>query len=843
MVFIPQQVPSVCWVQPFSIHRAATRSHSRESAARSRCAGCSAKAIAAQSWLGLRSSYTSAAQDWRPGAGRRRSSADQHSSVAPTSAAPTPPNRIIKAHEHCRVAVRARERGRRCRPPSSEATTFRSPPAPSTPRPTRRRLGARRRRRSLRQVSPARSLARAGSRCSAARTSPPLESSLLSSSSASRPESTGPSCKPAYEMCSSRDKECTTTRSVRCGSRGCSDRRRQEEKEDEGAQQGQPGRLGSRQTSFRVRLASVGACRWSRLRWATCSTMGCSCRNRRLGASVRPPCRSGWVDPTSGPSRVSARVRAILVPEARAHPQTSTGTGTERLKYHIAPRDATTASDLPTTCLAHAVFSARLVSLAADGSVPDPADTQTLFALDPPTWHPDSSTYLVVLPVGPPIPHRHYELDVRLEFGYYPGIQEGTPCGPRELKCKPQSLAAQGGKAMRYVGKAIPTRQFVEYGAGAAEEEEAVWAAGTACDDLSSLAGYWNDTTFRPTSPACSLSTPSIPLPDALFLAAVDGKPARPLWLHLVGDSNTRNTYKRLISALGRGFHATGPMVMGSTTHNGTQAGLAFRYRTGVPPEDESALVPDLVVTWMWWYQVAPLSSAGFMGMGDRAAEDVDPEFRANRDELLSFVDADLSTFLRTARLDAVLKTFPHLREVARGLRPHRTYLSLGSHGEDLSVPGVAASLDVLFNEAHGLSRAKRDAANLRLVTTTLVNARYIPLAQFPHQDLVRTNALIHARNVYARGRPEFGGTEGRVLDVEALTRGVVEDEAWMKQGKRGPDAVHFRAEVYDVWVRVLWTDLVSGVAVEPTEGKRDSTAARRWRRRRLLPDLEDDSP
>lgn len=396
---------------------------------------------------------------------------------------------------------------------------------------------------------------------------------------------------------------------------------------------------------------------------------------------------------------------------------------------------------------------------------------------------------------------------------------------------------------MRYVGEAIPTRQVVEYGAGAAEEEEEVSAAGGICDDLSSLTGYWNTTTFHSTSPACSLSTPSLPLSDALYPAAVDDKPARPLWLHLVGDSNTRNTYKRLISALGRGFHATGPMVMDSATHNGTQAGLAFRYRTGVPPEDESAQVPDLVVTWMWWYQVAPLSSAGFMGMGDRAAEDVDPEFRANRDELLSFVDADLSTFLRTARLDAVLKTFPHLREVARGLRPHRTYLSLGSHGEDLSVPGVAASLDVLFDEAHGLSRAKRDAANLRLVTTTLVNARYIPLAQFPHQDLVRTNALIHARNVYARGRPEFGGTEGRVLDVEALTRGVVEDEAWMKQGKRGPDAVHFRAEVYDVWVRVLWTDLVSGVAVEPTEGKRDSTAARRWCRRRLLPDLEDDSP
>lgn len=352
---------------------------------------------------------------------------------------------------------------------------------------------------------------------------------------------------------------------------------------------------------------------------------------------------------------------------------------------------------------------------------------------------------------------------------------------------------------------------------------------------MSSLSGYWSNLSYYPTSPACSLAIPTLPLPDALFAPAgansTSSSTPPPLWINIVGDSNSRNAYKRFIDSLGGGFHASGPMVMDSKTHNGTLAGLAFRYRDGVPPADETKQVPDLVVTWMWWYQVAQQSG------GDELAQ--------NRDELLSFVDTDLAAFLTTAKLDTTHEHLPLLRDAARGVRPHRTYLSLGSHGEELSVPGVAASLDALLSETDGLSRLRRDAANLRLVTTTLVNTRHIPLARFPHQDLVRTNALIHAKNVYAaRHRPEFAH-EGRVLDVEALTRGIVEQDEWMKQsGKRGADAVHFRTDVYDEWVRVLWTDLLTGSSGQ-TDSNRVATtseARKRWKRRLPPPQLEDET-
>lgn len=351
------------------------------------------------------------------------------------------------------------------------------------------------------------------------------------------------------------------------------------------------------------------------------------------------------------------------------------------------------------------------------------------------------------------------------------------------------------------------------------------------CTDLSSLTGYYSNLSYYPTSPACSLAIPTLPLPDALFApsaAAANNATSvapPPLWINIVGDSNSRNAYKRFIDSLGGGFHGAGPLVTDSKTHNGTLAGLAFRYRDGVPPADETEQVPDVVVTWMWWYQVAHSD-----------------ELEQNRDELLSFVDTDLAAFLTTAKLDSAHQHFPLLREAARGVRPHRTYLSLGSHGETLSVPGVATSLDVLLSETDGLSRQKRDTANLRLVTTTQVNTRHIPLARFPHQDLVRTNALIHAKNVYAaRHRPEFAH-EGRVLDVEALTRGIVEQDEWMKQSKRGPDAVHFRTDVYDEWVRVLWTDLLAGASGQ-TKSRQVATASearKRWKRRLPPPELED---
>ncbi|GAA5982946.1 hypothetical protein JCM10908_006846 [Rhodotorula pacifica] len=548
------------------------------------------------------------------------------------------------------------------------------------------------------------------------------------------------------------------------------------------------------------------------------------------------------------PPAAAANGNELCPPEMRARANQHAFWITKQvdsLSYSISPRES--PADLlppPPSCLAHAVFSARLVSLAVSSTadepvVLDPPETQTLFALERPTWQAASNSYALTSPPLPALPRKRYKLDVRLEFGYYPGLVEGSPCGLEERRCEPEGIVAMDGREkLRYLGEEIEV-----LGGGIHELGEASPAATPpTCTGLSSLTGYWSNLSYHPASPACSLAIPTLPLPDALFAAASSStgpNTAAPIWINIVGDSNSRNTYKRLIASLGGGFHASGPTVMDSKTHNGTLAGLAFRYREGVPPSDETKQVPDVIVTWMWWYQMAP-SPALLIG-----SSEIDPAIRENRDELLSFVDTDLAGFVTTARLASVHKHFPLLGEAARGLRPYRTYLSLGSHGEELSLPGMASSLHAFLSETGGLSRAKRDASNLRLMTTTFVNAHHIPLARFPHQDLIRTNALIHAKNVYtSHERPEFA-QEGRVLDVEALTRGIVEQDEWMKQGKKkksGPDAVHFRKEVYDELVRVLWTDLMAGLGDGSKEGSPASAeeeAHKRWKR--ILPPLLDD--
>ena len=356
---------------------------------------------------------------------------------------------------------------------------------------------------------------------------------------------------------------------------------------------------------------------------------------------------------------------------------------------------------------------------------------------------------------------------------------------------------------------------------------------------MSSLAGHWSSLAFFPTSPPCTLATPSLPLP---FVAAADPRPAKPLWLHVVGDSNARNMFSHLVGSLGEGRKVSASKVLDSPTHNGTHASVAFRYRDGAPPAEDGKAMPDVVVTWQWWYQAAPVlaESAQLDDDGQGAnGEAFDAAVAANRDDLVSLVDTDLASFLRRSRTASALKHSPALKRVAKIVRPHRTYLSLGSHGEQLSLAGVSTSLDRLFAESGGLSRAARDRASLRLFTTTLVDARYIPLERFPHQDLVRNNALVEAKNAVTARHAALGG-EVRVIDVEALTRGVVDSAEWMKAGRHGPDAVHFRAEVYDEWVRLVWTDLLQGVegssaSVDEVEEQGGAEELRRRWKRRLI--------
>lgn len=71
----------------------------------------------------------------------------------------------------------------------------------------------------------------------------------------------------------------------------------------------------------------------------------------------------------------------------------------------------------------------------------------------------------------------------------------------------------------------------------------------------------------------------------------------------------------------------------------------------------------------------------------------------------------------------------------------------MGSHAEDLTALGMERSLDVLFGSS-GLSREMMERAGVRVFTTTAVQSGKISLERFPHQDLVRNNAVGRARGM-----------------------------------------------------------------------------------------------
>lgn len=439
-------------------------------------------------------------------------------------------------------------------------------------------------------------------------------------------------------------------------------------------------------------------------------------------------------------------------------------------------------------------------------------------------------------------------MEVTLEFGFYPGVVEGT-CGEEAKVCDELEISEEQGEQLKYLGEKIEVREeskIVEIGNGKLSSLFTPLALLTRsrpsvatvdldetaplCTDLSSLDGYWSSLTYYPTSPApCSLFTPTSPTP---FLPAATPAQKLPLWIHFVGDSNTRNMHSHLLNSFGSGHKISASKVIDSPTHNGTHASFATRWSTGEIPAGKDA-VPDYILTWSWWYQSTPVPVEG--GLTEEEQEVAwAKNLEENCDDLLRLVDTNLADYLEYANLASVTKKSPYIASIASNVRPHRTYLSLGSHSEGLSLPGSSSSLDYLLSEATGLSRSKRDSANLRLFTTTLVNPTFIPLDRFPHQDLVRNNPLIAAKNSYTRSRPEFAD-EGRLINIEALTRGITVDAEWMKPGRNGrsPDAVHFRDEVYEEWVRLVWTDLVQGAESEAVdEPEMIEERKRDWKRR-----------
>ncbi|KAK4698836.1 hypothetical protein P7C70_g7433, partial [Phenoliferia sp. Uapishka_3] len=438
---------------------------------------------------------------------------------------------------------------------------------------------------------------------------------------------------------------------------------------------------------------------------------------------------------------------------------------TSALHYEISPSDPSVFSF--SNCLDHAIFSARLVSEAESStSATTESKTPTIIsALVPPTLTKTSGVYSLKISPNHLIPFGRYRLEVRLAFGSLPGAQLGSVCGEEKLTCTAAGLPA----GERFIGEKIEVASEYEVTIG-----QGPYFVDTAspCESLSPLAGFWDSEKFYPSSPSgipCRLQTPTFPTPFT--------SPA-PIWINIVGDSNPRNLFSALEKSFGTG-RKTNFFTMESKVKNGTVATIALRSFSG---DLDPSASPDILISWQWWHAKAH-------------------NLEANAAELARWTNGTLSEYLSRANLKGAVKGLKDFQTTASTLRPRRTYISLGSHSEDLTARGIDGLLDVLFSEQY-VSEELRKAANVRVFTTTLVHSANIPLDRFPRQDLTRNNAVIHAKNDVIRNRPEL---QGRVIDVEGVTAGIT--ESFMKSSR---DAVHFTAPIYyNAWTSLVWTDLM----------------------------------
>lgn len=318
------------------------------------------------------------------------------------------------------------------------------------------------------------------------------------------------------------------------------------------------------------------------------------------------------------------------------------------------------------------------------------------------------------------------------------------------------------------------------------------------CDFLSPLSGYWSEEKFSPIGGAdvdgdarpspsytCTLTTPSLPPSFPVT--------SKPLWIDLVGDSNTRNLFPHLIDTFGVG-RAHRYTEYSSPIRNGTLSLIAFRSLSGEFDYTNQSPV-EIIITWSWWFQSLD-------------------DFEENARDLKSLITLTLEQFTDRPGMNFTLGRpgqYGGLRELAKDIRPTRTYISFGSHSAELTSLGMERSLEVLLSPSEGIGdhlssdETSPSSTSLRFFTTTQVASKSIPQIKFPHDDLIRNNFLINIKNQLIRDHDLL---DGKVIDVEGLTRGITEDH--MKDVPR-VDAVHFVDDVYIEWSRLIWTDLMNG--------------------------------
>ncbi|KAK4046461.1 Pre-mRNA-splicing factor cwf19 [Microbotryomycetes sp. JL201] len=498
---------------------------------------------------------------------------------------------------------------------------------------------------------------------------------------------------------------------------------------------------------------------------------------------------------------------------------------------------------VPIACSLDAVFAVRLVH----GHAPNPDDLdayETIFSVSSqPILVSDRSGFTFNLTVADQVlPEAQYDVQVDLEFGSLPGARDGQVCGYDELQCDVDRVADSIGREATFVGARVEF-EHIERGQvwlGQRKTEDGLLDRIELCRDLSDVQGYWTglvynvvDRNGRP----CRLANRQDPFSDDDDAKNPSGEDntsiSSPLWLHFVGDSNTRNAFTALLDGLGPGPYGSN-VVHDSAKHNGSVATVAYRSLW----RRRQRL--DVVLTWSWWHHQAlspdnddddrPWDAAVL----DNAAQLYD----------LTLSDMTLARFCSSNNLETMLdpvtvgtefgsstsSSSDSLMELAQTKTPDFIFVSLGSHAPEITSFGQSSSFDLLFSD-DWWQRVRQQGDNSDLTATTKwrfmsvsdVNPKYIPLDRWPRQDLVRNNPVIRAKNqelktsVSKLWHKMYQRLDVRVVDVASLTHGLGSNgggesqsghddssSQWMKVNhKTGKvDALHFRHRVYREWSR-----------------------------------------
>lgn len=374
--------------------------------------------------------------------------------------------------------------------------------------------------------------------------------------------------------------------------------------------------------------------------------------------------------------------------------------------------------------LDHASFKARLVRpYTADQQRPQnlPSGSMQVIKILEAPMSTSASTYRFSVPSSMrATPAGSYTLEVRLEYGFYPGI-DGQPCPERTcLATSPSLNETEVYQSNELIGPAMTiTVEDSSIDDPLLEENNDNFESFTGeChqSDFTAMRGAWVDEQFRSEVEGCDLPAQG----DLRRLAATMLPENSTTWIHMLGDSVTRYTMVNLITQ---------------------ELRLVHMYSYSAPKEkyDNSYLGIEkfegnrtLVITYRWWYRqspVVPKNPAVFS-----LDQILDPE------NISAVFDWDILKTLKPED-SAPPSGFQEGERFLPPGKPDYIFLALGSHSPSMTALGVD---EHLWSIRPLLKAVKDDGDRLCLLTTTSVRPglHHEPLG---HQ--IRNEAMIRARN------------------------------------------------------------------------------------------------